>query len=224
MKLWNNIAKRYTNPFATITKLSLGLFVICFIAYTEFFAQTADEDLKVQRKQESKSSISMTHGRYNVDTVIIWSDKNWFFLLDDLETETLEDKKIKAEIPEFIAAFLDSILPGKKFNIANPGEKWWPGDIQDMAFKSNYNKEKQDSLCVPVGNKCGLADKQLVYFGMGKNIALLSYRTAGARISQCTALIKFNGKTIVDFWFRNSQSLSETKYEIIKSIERGDGC
>lgn len=223
-RIRGNVAKRYTNPFATITKLSLGLLVLCFIAYVEFFAQTADEDLRVQRLQERRSSVSMVNGQYKVDTAIIWSDKNWSALLDDLGAETLADKKTKAEIPEFIRAFLDSISPGKKFDIANPGEKWWAGDIKDMVFTSIYDQAKQDSLCVLSCNKNGLPGKQLVYCGVGKNMALVSWYVAGARLSQCTALVKFKDKTVIDFWFKNSPSLSATKYEILKSIERKEGC
>jgi hypothetical protein len=220
----NNIAKRYTNSFITITKLSLGLFVVCFITYTEFFAQNDEQELRPPGKAGRMSSVSMVNGHYKVDTAIIWSERNWLTLLEDLGTENLADKKTKAEIPEFIRAFLDSISPGKKFDIANPGEKWWAGDIKDMVFTSIYDQAKQDSLCVLSCNKNGLPGKQLVYCGVGKNMALLSWYVAGARLSQCTALIKFKDKTVIDFWFKNSPSLSATKYEILKSIERKEGC
>jgi hypothetical protein len=216
-------ANRYIKPFGTITKLSLGLLVLCFIAYTEFFAQTDEEALN-QRKAERRNSVSMVNGSYKVDTAIIWSDRNRYTLVDELNMESLADKSTRAEIPDFINAFLDSLSPGKKFDIANPGEKWWAGDIKDMVFTSIYDQAKQDSLCVLSGNKSGLPGKQLVYCGVGKSTALLSWYVAGARLSQCTMILKFNHKTIIDLWFQNTLSLSSTKEGILKSIARNSNC
>jgi hypothetical protein len=216
-------ATRYKIPLGTITKLALAFIAVCFIAYSEFFAQTDEQELLQARKKE-RYSVSMINGRYKVDTAVIWSEKNWYTLLGDLETEILKDKATKAEIPRFISAFLDSISPGKKFDMADPGEKWWAGDIKDMVFTGIYDQAKQDSLCALTGNQSGLPGKQLVYCGIGKNMALLSWYVAEARLSQCTILIKFKDKTVIDFWFRNSQSLSATKEAIIRSIGRNGNC
>lgn len=225
MKNQQTTANRYIKPFATISKLSLGLIVLCFIAYSEFFAQSDEPEIKEQRQQDIRNSVSLINGKYSVDTALIWSDRNKNRLLDDLALENLEEKKSVAEIPGFIKAFLDSISPGKSFNMTNPDEAWCTGDIKDFVFASVYEAGKQEANCLlSCGNK-EVLDKQLIYFGMGKNMALLSYYVGGQSRSQCTALIRFKAEKVIDFWFNSDGfKLWSTKSEIIRSIEAHDGC
>lgn len=219
------IANRYIKPFATISKLSLGLIILCFIAYSEFFAQNDEPEMKEQSKQDMMNSVSLVNGKYTVDTALIWSDRNKNRLLDALALENLEEKKSVVEIPMFIKAFLDSISPGRSFNMTNPDAAWCTGDIKDFVFTNIYEAGKQGGNCLlSCGNKEAW-DKQLIYFGMGKNIALLSYYVGGQSRSQCTALIRFKEEKVIDFWFNNDGfKLWSKKNEIIRSIKSHDGC
>lgn len=219
------IANRYIKPLADISKLSLGLIVLCFIAYSEFFAQGDGQEMKEQRKQDIRNSVSVVNGKYCVDTAFIWSDRNKNILLGDLALENLEEKKSVAEIPRFIKAFLDSISPGKTFNLINPDEAWCTGDIKDFVFTGAYAAGKQDANCLQSCGRKEASDKQLICFGLGRNMALLSYYVGGQSRSQCTALIKFKKERVIDFWFNNDGfKLWSKKNEIIRSIEPHDGC
>lgn len=173
----------------------------------------------------SITSVSTVDGSFKVDTHVINAGQNFGALMIDLEKSTLIEKKTMAGVPDFIKAFLDSISYDKSFDIANPGEDWQVGCTTDLGNQIQtkiYDKEKKDTVMMISWDGIGkrLPSKQLVYFGLGKNIALLSYFTGGIGKSQHVNIIKFNSDKIVDFWFEMGIPFGSTKNELIKYIKR----
>ena len=149
-------------------------------------------------------SVSFVNGKYEIDSVIIVENLNKKALLADLSSQKLNDKSSIAQIPDFIKSFLESVSYDKKFEMANPGEEYQVG-------------WKTDERILP--------NKQLVYFGEGKNIALLSYNSGGLQKAQRVVILKFEGKKVTDYWFNNdfwsdnnSVALT-TKEQLIKYLK-----
>jgi len=148
-------------------------------------------------------SVSFVKGKYEVDSVIIVEDINKRALLADLSAQKLNDKSSTEQIPGFIKAFLESVSYDKKFEMANPNEEYQIG-------------WKTDEKILP--------NKQLIYFGTGKNIALLSYNSGGLQKAQRVAIIKFEGQKVIDYWFNNDNFSSKsvaisTQEQIIKYLK-----
>jgi hypothetical protein len=144
------------------------------------------------------SSVSIKNGEYSVDSAIVLADVNRKTLVTELAGEDLDEKKAVAEIPEFIKFFLDSISGEESFNMADPGQDykvgWFP--------------------------KKNVPDRQLIYFGIGKNIALLSFNVGGVKKVQNVAIIKYEGEKVVDFWFEVDADPGTKKDEIIAYLKR----
>lgn len=225
---WILSVNSYTKTFATITKLLLVLLALSFIAYSR---PGEWDNNTIKKKQGKMNSVSFIKGKYKIDSAIILDNRNKAALLAELESVDLTERKTKEEIPVFIKAFFDSISVNKKFDMANPGEQWRIGDISDIVLTTI-----DGPMLFAVNEKHTIPNKQLVYFGMGNNIALFSYYSGGMSISQNFIIIKFQGSKVIDFWFDNKLTMSNglsminatNKYEIIKYIKqnlgRNGGC
>lgn len=167
-------------------------------------------------------SVSTIDGKFKVDSHVINTGQNLDALILDLEKTVLSEKKKVADIPTFIKMFLDSISYEKTFSIANHDENWQVGctSVEIISHSKRYNKKTKDTVTIVKVGEGNLPTKQLVYFGLGKDIALLSYFTGGIGKSQHVNIIKFNGDKIVDFWFDYGIPFGSTKNEIIKFIRR----
>ena len=149
-------------------------------------------------------------------------------MLADLSRSYLAEKKNLTGIPGFITAFLDSISYGRKFEIVNPGEEWTicTRDCRHV-FTKVYDQNKKDTVMTLIWYGKHYPIKQMVYFGIGKNLAILSYHAGG---NQEINVIKFEGKKITDFWFSGINPLSVTNQaELIKHIKligtrNNEGC
>ena len=178
------------------------------------------------------SSISIANGIYKIDTNMAVSNGMKEKLIAKLETENMMDKKTVEEIPDFIKSFLDGTSTNHTFDMANPDEEW-----QEDGWVNGFDNEKKaiiqatSSLAEPFPNK------QLIYCGIGKNMALISYYIGGIRKTQNNIIIKFQNEKIVDLWFDhyNSQfgyslggttNFVTTKADIIKYIKdtNSGGC
>ena len=170
----------------------------------------------------------MANGKYNVDTTVIRENRNKKMLLDGLGRSYLAEKKDLAGIPGFITTFLDSISFGRKFEIVNPGEECGTctHDCGHILTKV-YDQNKKDTVLTLIWYGSHYPIKQMVYFGIGKNLAILSYHAGG---SQEITVIKFEDTKITDFWFASVNPLSVTNQaELIKQMKlvgtrRGGGC
>lgn len=181
-------------------------------------------------KKEYISSVSKENGVYRIDTASIIAKKNKFTLLAELDKENLAEITDVKEIPTFIKVFL--LLKNFKCinDMANPGEEWNAGsitDFRDQVIKNIYDPVKKDSVptVLWVGNS--LPQNQMVYFGIGKNIALFTYFKGGYYKREYSTIIKFNGEEIIDFWYEDHPEDVITKEEIIKDIhivKRRNNC
>ncbi len=179
-------------------KISLALIVMAFMACNKPITETESQTANHQRELKYASSVSISNGQYKIDTNIILANRNKKILVAALVAENLTQKTTVAEIPDFIKTFLAGVADDKKFDLANPDEKYQVGWFD-------------------LGK--GVPTKQLVYFGAGKNIALISYYSGGLRRWQHLAIIKFQDNKIVDFWYDNYDVSAKTKDEMIEYLK-----
>ncbi len=126
------------------------------------------------------SNLVFVDQKYQIDTIAILNNNNLEQFIGELEKADLTEKKTVAEIPTFIRGFLDNFT--SNFSIANPGEDWQVGCVRtDVKIQHKvYDKETGDSLIQFIsGNSQPLPSRQLIYFGIGKDIALMSYYIGG---------------------------------------------
>lgn len=181
-------------------------------------------------KKEYISSVSKENGVYRIDTASIIAKKNKFTLLAELDKENLAEIKDVKQIPTFIKVFL--LMKNFKCinDMANPGEEWNTGsitDFRDQVIKNVYDPVKKDSVPTVLWIGNSLPKNQMVYFGMGKNIALFTYFKGGYFKREYSTIIKFNGEEIIDFWYEDHPEDVITKEEIIKDIhivKRRNNC
>lgn len=180
--------------------------------------------------KEYLSSVSKENGIYKIDTALIIAKKNKFTLLAELDKENLAEINDVKQIPTFIKVFLLT----KNFkcinDMANPGEEWNAGnitDFHDQVIKNVYDPVKKDSVPTVLWIGNSLPKNQMVYFGIGKNIALFTYFKGGYFKREYSTIIKFDGEEIIDFWYEDHPEDVLTKQEIIKDIhivKRRNNC
>src|SRR5258705_812986 len=169
-----------------------------------------------QFHKDDISSISVVDGKYQVDNNIILSRQNLRPLISHLEESTLKDYKIAQAIPNFITSFLENIT-GDNFKMANPHEEWQAGCVAPMEIE---HFDKRDSSSTIIFKEKGIPSKQLSYFGLGKDIALLSYYEGGYSVTESILILKFTENKITDFWFGGGLVGLTSKEELINEIKR----
>lgn len=219
MKNFMNIPERYTKMASVIIKLTFIFLIMSFMVYNKPTAETIDPVASEQCEKQSTNSLSVSKGRCQIDEAVSKDDRNKQTLLLNLYNETLVRKKNKTEIPSFIITFFEGLSVDKKFELANPGEPWRIGDIMDFVVTKVYDPKKKETVNIISPGRKDLPGQQLVYFGMGKNMALFSYYTGGLRITQHVAMIKFKTDKVIDFWSGSYLDLSvTTQHEILNCI------
>ena len=197
------------------TKILLGLFITTFCACSNSTTQQNRSELA----DNYVSNISLVEGKFIIDSSAILNNNNLRSLIEDLEKTDLAEKKTIAEIPSFIKSFLDSITDN--FSIANPYEDWQVGcvRISEQIEKKVYDKKTGDTLIeITFDNSQQLPSRQLIYLGLGKDIALMTYYTGGWAKSEHIIIIKFDNNNIVDFWCGNITPDVTNKAEILKYL------
>lgn len=217
--IFKKIKTVWKHPVAIIA-ISMAI----FIAYNQLNAHQEAEALKGIYDSD-KSSVSFYDGKYHVDSAVIQRNLNKKKLIVNLETQILRQKKTIQEIPSFIWAFLDSLCGDKKFDIVNPGEDVNAGitNFGHVVFKKVYDVNKKDSVPVITHDGAVLPNKQLVYFGMSENTALISYYGGAANI----IIMKLKNEKIIDFWYGYTYGKITTKKEILtnlKTVRKVEGC
>jgi hypothetical protein len=167
------------------------------------------------KKPVAYSSISVIGKHYKIDSVIAMSNGTKEKMLAKLEQENLIEKKKVAEIPDFIKRFLDGISENKNFDIADLGKDW-----QDDSWIHGFDKNTTATEKATSYIAKPFPSKQLLYCGVGKNMAILSYYTGGIRMAQHVIIFKFEGTEIVDIWFDNNSHGCDSG---IKSGSKKDG-
>ncbi|MES2763051.1 MAG: hypothetical protein V4677_12635 [Bacteroidota bacterium] len=165
-----------------------------FIAFFTCNNDAIENDTSTHQKEYS--SISIVKGIYKIDTNMAVA--NWYKekLFKTLETENLVDKKTVSEIPGFIKAFLDGTTYNNEFDITDPGKEW-----QEGGWVIGFDKEKKNIAHAISSVAKPFPTRQLIYCGIGKNIALISYYIGGIETKQHNIIIKFENEKIVDLWF-----------------------
>ena len=212
-----------------MTKLIKIFSGIALVGFMTFFACNKSKPQIDEEVLHEKSSVTIVNGKYNVDSTVIYENRNKKMLLDALNRSYLAEKKDLSGIPTFIKSFLDSISDGRKFEIANPGENWVTGIMEfgSHVLTKVYDPIKKDSVMLLVWDGKHYPNKQMAFFGIGKNIAILSYYTGAW---QQMNVIKFEDNKVVDFWYGGFNPLNGTnRAELIKQIKlagtsNGGGC
>lgn len=130
-----------------------------------------------------------------LDTVAILTNSRLDSLLAEASREKLKEEKYIKYIPAHVLGFLDCVADGN-FSIADPGMMW----------NSSCSVEE------------GLPNRELAYLGVGKTITLITYNTGGIAVVRHVAIIKSNGKEILDAWFSQSEHVAANKEQIISSV------
>jgi hypothetical protein len=204
----------------TTTKILIGLFITTLWACSNSTTQTEESTMDKILADNYVSNISLVDGKFVIDTSAILNNNNLKSLISDLEKTDLDEKKTVAEIPSFIKSFLDSLTDN--FSIANPDEDWQVGCviIGKQIQKKVYDKNTGDTLIeITFDNSEPLPSRQLIYLGIGKNIALMTYYTGGIGKSEHIIIIKFDDEKIVDFWCGNILTDLTNKAEILKYLK-----
>ena len=204
----------------TTTKILIGLFITTFGACSNLTSRQSESTLDKNTTDNYESNVSVVNGKFVIDTNAILNNNNLQSLIDDLEKTDLTEKSKIAEIPSFIKSFLDSLTGN--FSIANPDEDWQVGCVVmgKQIQKKIYDKETGDTLIqVTFDNSQPLPSRQLVYFGLGKDIALMTYYTGGIGKSEHILIFKFESNKILDFWCGNILTDVANKTEILKYLK-----
>ncbi len=122
----------------------------------------------------------------------------------------------------------------------NPGEDWKCGiaDFGHTLITKHCDPVTNDTTITISGDGAILPNKQMVYCGIGKNIALFTYySSAFFGPLENVVMLKFQGEKITDFWYRGyNYNVSRTresdllkittKAEIIKTMKtkQTGGC
>ena len=178
------------------TKILIGLILTAIWSCGN--SERHDKALKTENRISNKtvSSISYIDGQYKIDTTTILNNKNLQPLIDLLEKSDLSEKKNVSALPTFIKSFLNNLTDS--FSIANPGENWQVGCVVDQPLPS----------------------RQLIYLGIGKDIALMTYYTGGFGKLEHVLIFKFSNDKILDFWCGNITSDNiMNKKEIVKYLK-----
>lgn len=204
----------------TTMKILLGLFITTFWACSNSTSLQGESTLDEKAVDNYESNVSVVNGKFLIDTNAILKNNNLQSLIDDLKKTDLTEKKTISEIPSFIKSFLYSLTDN--FSIANPDEDWQVGCVvmgKEIQTKV-YDKKTGDSLVkISFDNSQQLPSRQLIYFGLGKDIALMTYYTGGIGKSEHILIIKFNNTSIVDFWCGNILTDVKNKSEILKYLK-----
>lgn len=190
MKIINQpFHKRYPKIIVGIAILSLVIFIMSFVAKD-------NDGTEANNNIEEITSVSIVDGKYKIDTNRAVANWNKEKLIATLETENLIEKKTVEEIPDFIKTFLNNISTNQTFDIANPDEEW-----REDSWINGFNNEQKTIVHATSSLAKPFPPRQLIYCGIGKNMALISYYIGGIKKTQSNMMIKFENDKIVNLWF-----------------------
>lgn len=198
------------------------IFGILMTTLVIYGCSTTQHDKLVEDEKSAgnyEGNISLVNGKYPIDVL---PNNNLQLLIEELEKVELDEKKTVAEIPHFIKSFLDSLTGN--FSIANPNEDWQVGCSPPIEIDYSTQKKSIDpktgdtTFTVSIKNK-NVPTRQLIYFGLGKGIALMTYYTGGFGKSEHILIFKFDNTNIIDFWCDNVLCSLTNKAEALKHLK-----
>ena len=178
-------------------KATLSILIWCLLAlFISCNVSTTQDKKVISTKISMIKGLTNVRGSYRIDTLVILTHQNLDTLLADIERADLITYRKVSDIPVFLVDFMKGVTKDH-FSIANSTENWQFGcDVSD-----------------------DLPSRQLIYFGLADNIALLAYLTGGVGVSEHILIIKFSGEEIKDFWCGNVLANLVNKEEILKYIK-----
>ena len=177
------------------TKLNILTFGLLWI-FCACNVSTTQDKKTVLSNDDTIKGLIIKDGSVKIDTFVILTHQNLDPLLAVIEKTDLKTYRQVSDIPVFLVDFL-KVVTKDSFSIANQNEDWQVGcDVSD-----------------------GLLSRQLIYFGLADNIALLTYLTGGIGESEHILIIKFSNDKITDFWCGNVMADLTNKEEILKYIK-----
>ncbi len=177
------------------TKLNILTFGLLWI-FCACNVSTTQDKKTVLSVNDTIKGLTIKEGLVKIDTFVILTHQNLDPLLAVIEKTDLKTYRQVSDIPVFLVDFL-KIITKDSFSIANPNEDWQVGcNVSD-----------------------GLPTRQLIYFGLADNIALLTYLTGGIGESEHILIIQFSSEKITDFWCGNVMADLTNKEEILKYIK-----
>lgn len=188
------------------TNIIIGLILSTTWACNYSNTQTANSGNNKSIVTHYNSNFTLENGRYRIDTNAILSNHNLTQLISELEkVELVEETKVD-RIPSFIKSFLDTLTEG--FSIANPNEDW-----QSACTSMSLIDEKGNIVTKR------LPRRQLVYLGIGEDIALMTYYSGGyATIEHCL-IFKFDNNHLIDFWCGHIINGKSNKEQILNYLK-----
>jgi hypothetical protein len=175
-----------------------ALLLACLTACTGVqkpFSQPEPIKNKALKYPGYESSIRIVKDNIIVNPMVIVANKNLQPFIDDLKSSPLVVSYKLDGIPSFIKSFLEH-LSGDHFTIANPGKEW------------NCCCDKNDKL----------PNRELIYQGKDENLFVMSYYTGGIGEAGHVILIRYNNKTITDFWTGVTLANLQNKDAILKYL------
>ncbi len=136
--------------------------------------------------------------------------------IEILDKSALREIRTVQNIPKYILAFLDSIENG--FEIANPGEEWQEGCIvtgKSVQTTIYDNKTGDSTILTSFDPTQPLPWRQLVYFGLGNEIALMAYFTGGFGKSENIVILNLKNEKVVSYWTASVSPEVTTKEDIL---------
>jgi len=177
------------------TKLNILTFGLLWI-FCACNVSTIQNKNSVLSNNDTIKGLTIKDNSVKIDTFVILTHQNLEPLLAEIEKTDLKTYRQIRDIPVFLVDFL-KIITKDSFSIANPNEDWLFGcDVSD-----------------------DLPTRQLIYFGLADNIALLTYLTGGIGVSEHILIIKFSSEKITDFWCGNVMANLTNKEEILEYIK-----
>lgn len=153
-----------------------------------------------------QTNIALVNGKYVIDTNAVLNNNNLISLIESIEKTDLEEKRTVAEIPVFIMSFLNTLTDS--FSIADPGKDW------QACCVSIAMADKEAVLIGDVKPK-----RQLIYFGMSSEVALMAYYSGGIGVTGHILIFRFKDNDILDFWCGTSLADLTTAADIVNYLE-----
>lgn len=197
-----------------------GASIIAGLSYLAFGIRNVESDISKKYVSNRATSVYRKDGVYRVDTNVIYNDKNKLMLYKELSNQKLNESLNVKDIPDFIVTFLKEKSYNNHFHVADKCGKWMESGTQPLEMKQvkKYDEQKQDSVLTLELVNQDLPEKELNFFGIGNNIAVLALRNGGKKHSEDVIVIKFKDQQIIDLWFNRKRTPSLSLGEVIDFI------
>jgi hypothetical protein len=225
MQQLNNNANRY-NVLKKTVQVSLLILISGFWIYSE--ADPGVQGLLTAENFSGDKVADREHRLSESKMDAVFEDVTKKHLVSELSSATLTEYDSVNDIPEFMIEFLKQSSPDGEFILADKGAQWQSGVMPVLEIVNSESKASSRG-----GNQLWIVNKklplkQLVFFGMGKGIALLAYNQAGTVVSENIVILKFVNEIITDQWMDTYTDYASTKNEILdflkKPKRKNDGC